>query len=1515
MAEIIRGGQAGSSDDINISQGDFREQLATITDAVKQLSGGAEIAPGAVVNDPLNAPYVLYVNPYTGKDTFVSGSYSTSGTATERIELQRLECGYTEARPFKTVNRAVIEAGIITAKSYYTSPLSNNDLVSIIMMPGATTAYNGVGVGSVSEWANGKEPTAAELTQFNPTVTGGILLPRGVSLCGLDLRKTIFRPDYVPSVADEASDYSNRRAIFKVTGTGYYFGFTFMDKVGSTASHHLLSAFEFASESELDEFYSKITDAFGGANNTGGINNSLAVTKDVEFEIVGPQPAAGSQTINTDTTNSASPYIFNCSIRSNYGLCGIFANGDKVTGFKSMVTANYTAVSLQRDLNAWQKYSGSNWGAFTDYQDYIDTSPNDVRMNPARRSFHVRAVNKAVIQEVSLFAIGQGVHHWTESGGEITITNSNSNFGGCAAISKGYRDSSFTNDTDWNVARIKVATNLSDKLNNVRRIYLGTVSAVTSSSITLTNDLGESEKVSGQPDILARDGYTFRANSYVWVENPLGEDWRTTFTSSAWSPANADQLNVNAALSAADGTIPGTNAAGDDNAIGKRVYIRRLVDTRTPSERRYTLLLSNTGTARIPVRDYVLQTDITAVNIDSEFAEENTLVVASSGSATVSGVNLAAEVSLRRADAPVAWSNTVYWKKGDTVRRSNKHFTCIEANNDATFDPSKWSESYVHMPTDFNPEDFYKNEADIIVFDNDTSGNEDSTTLGYNLSTVWTTDSLIAGQYQRSTDYLALHLFLYGLGFSTAQATELLIPKPEADRELDPSNTTDMNNYTPSGAANALANWAVELRRPSVIRLFGHAWEWSGYLNYTKALPKYQQDLSEQNRFTYYFTNAKGGRVYASGFNQEGFRVSPQGLEDITTGKTLSVENLGASDITIDDPTELTNLTLRGTTTINDTLDLNANTTFGPQTTASTSKTGVVELATAEQLRGTSIVAGTTEAELNNNISQNPQVVTAKGLNYWARNAGVVTRRDETLTVYVVPDNAVQGNSYTFNGVTAVLDKDPNRTGSALSDITPEEKTRAVTLSRAAQYANSILSEFESATYVLANGPYYTSVTFNHIAHIYGSPTSFSTDVEIADYTTGATPNTNVKSLQDNLSVPCFATPIQVGVGSTNQRITFQANSTYMRFNKGGSINGICWVGTERTLADTSNFPDSIYSANIRSYRSANSTSLANLLNAFLADLSEPGYQLDKFYGWPCVYIKDDFKVKNTIFGAKSPGKGAVGYGRLGPSIFVEGDADLQLQGVYLLGTVRLESSDLPAIQTNSNVGIYNSGSEVYGERHSQCFIASRTSNARGVRLQIINPGTNTINQSGGNYERNLDSNCIHILDSNGNYGLMTNRANTTGLRGATFKEFIGQMATGSFIYSGGYSSTYGNFTVQGHHHGFAGVFGDDCGSTEKGNGPDSISDTLDPLFLYRFNSYHDSFFQVADPPGSSNSVENTITKSSGVTFPVNPGTRVAAWTDSESNSLNIYNYVYKRGIDVNTGNLVGGFGGTYFYL
>ena len=57
--------------------------------------------------------------------------------------------------------------------------------------------------------------------------------------------------------------------------------------------------------------------------------------------------------------------------------------------------------SLQNDYSVWQKYVGG-LGCQLRGSDYVGVSPNDLRMDPDQRSFHIRGVNNAVLQLVSV---------------------------------------------------------------------------------------------------------------------------------------------------------------------------------------------------------------------------------------------------------------------------------------------------------------------------------------------------------------------------------------------------------------------------------------------------------------------------------------------------------------------------------------------------------------------------------------------------------------------------------------------------------------------------------------------------------------------------------------------------------------------------------------------------------------------------------------------------------------------------------------------------------------------------------------------------------------------------------------------------------------------------------------------------------------------------------------------------------------------------------------------------------
>ena len=142
---------------------------------------------------------------------------------------------------------------------------------------------------------------------FNNT-EGGAILPRGSSLVGYDLRRTVVRPLYVPDPADRLE---KRSAIFNVTGACYFWQFTIKDGdlepssplydrnegVGKVYyqngywdqlavpnySHHKLTVFEYADKEELGLYYQKI------AKLSISINQQLTILTNLLLEFRKPE--------------------------------------------------------------------------------------------------------------------------------------------------------------------------------------------------------------------------------------------------------------------------------------------------------------------------------------------------------------------------------------------------------------------------------------------------------------------------------------------------------------------------------------------------------------------------------------------------------------------------------------------------------------------------------------------------------------------------------------------------------------------------------------------------------------------------------------------------------------------------------------------------------------------------------------------------------------------------------------------------------------------------------------------------------------------------------------------------------------------------------------------------------------------------------------------------------------------------------------------------------------------------
>ena len=474
--------------------------------------------------------------------------------------------GNSPTRPFKTVQRAFLE---VSRFSYKSGPDNDRfDEFTVVLSPGDHYIDNRPGVDSASlipdfstnvnfDLGNSQN----DLYKFNST-TGGVIVPRGTSLVGMDLRKTKIRPLYVPNPTDISIPTTS---IFNVTGGCYFWQFSIFDgkqkvyfdatgnKANPTFSHHKITNFEFADADDLTLYYDKIGDAYENMVTDVNVDGAIEET-DLENRIVGPlsdkklieavtpQTLGGNATeikIKTkaphgyfvgqfvtvddtgltndlhgsflitrldpadntlfyyrvnesitslisgttyttaslppnrlnenaivqaeiDTVDSASPYMFNLSIRSVWGLCGMHANGSKVTGFKSMVCAQYTGVSLQKDDRAFTKFNDETAQFESAWDGVAETDPEELSTGSFAqtpyhtdgrayfknqwRNAHVRLSNDAFIQAVSIFAVGFADHFLIESGADISITNSNSNFGNTALDSIGFKGYSFFQD-------------------------------------------------------------------------------------------------------------------------------------------------------------------------------------------------------------------------------------------------------------------------------------------------------------------------------------------------------------------------------------------------------------------------------------------------------------------------------------------------------------------------------------------------------------------------------------------------------------------------------------------------------------------------------------------------------------------------------------------------------------------------------------------------------------------------------------------------------------------------------------------------------------------------------------------------------------------------------------------------------------------------------------------------------------------------------------------------------------
>ena len=486
--------------------------------------------------------------------------------------------GNSQTKPFKTIQRALIEA---TRFSYVEGKYNDRyNRVTIVVAPGTHyidnrpgyIAYDDAFTTSTLYYSRfgqvGLVLSPFDLnTNFDVTTTdnelyklnssnGGVIIPRGISLVGRDLKKTKIIPKYVPDPENSEIEASS---IFRLTGGSYVSNFTILDGdiVGSVYknyttisytpkfSHHKLTAFEYADGvnairindsflnivstlTELDNYYRKISDVFDTATarpiepdypsgsldiekrveeyriistatesigitsirSGNGVTPTTTITVELDsdladLQIDSPITIAGVSTavyngtfivsgitsatkftysvptvpnvtipginnatasIEVDTIESNAPELNNINKRSVYGMNSAHFDGQKVSGFKKAIVSRFYGTALQKDDAAFVRFNDdSDTYQGSDQVDNLHTDPDAV-YRPAYSSYHIKASNGAVVDIDSSQATGHTNQFVAESGSEIELTGSKSNYGENAFLSKGFRNSAYALD-------------------------------------------------------------------------------------------------------------------------------------------------------------------------------------------------------------------------------------------------------------------------------------------------------------------------------------------------------------------------------------------------------------------------------------------------------------------------------------------------------------------------------------------------------------------------------------------------------------------------------------------------------------------------------------------------------------------------------------------------------------------------------------------------------------------------------------------------------------------------------------------------------------------------------------------------------------------------------------------------------------------------------------------------------------------------------------------------------------
>jgi len=814
------------------------------------------------------------------------------------------------------------------------------------------------------------------LAAVNPQ-TGGLIVPRGISIDGTDLRKVRIRPMYVPELTPVQNDPQDKRtAIFKVTGGTYVSLLTFTDNPQYARSHNTVTSVTFASQEEINgsgsesSYYSRLNSLFRDIDGWGseGLEAIPAETaivatipqnkanraQDIQENQTGLLVDGGDSRANApvaypgatrirdtdgsilplpdiNSTRSSSPYVFNCSVRSIFGLNGLWAEGGRVSGFKSMVTANFTQVSLQTDPNCFQpttyfqdpptsKESGTG-------KQYKTCTTDEFKY----RSFGMRGSNDATIQIVSVFVIGNSDHFVSESGADLSITNSCSDFGDISLRGIGYKAKSFSQDeatTEPGYSGTRITqiipplplsySTLADgrpptledtEINTGAEIDYNKTLAYTVVNKTPSDEAPETIRVYVQNSNIASPftlssppsasdiafgqfSYTKKVSDGVWelAGGPTRENRKRIYVS------GFDELG-NSILYSGDLKNPDSTTTGFSNLDDRsKIFVW------DPSPQDYDgsgNLVTGSGSWYIPVTTSSIVEETTDTDGDGyllkgfDYAFRYKLITNPTGNDAVyatldfmfdkSAVKIIRATDKRKADDRVYRVVLDGYVKERGIRRPQPYYIMekqegvsgypLNDSNELRLDPltitqvRTYDEVFrpgsqdVEFPGQYVTYLTQGSQARNVFTGNHYPGiDNDYPELTEDPSESITKIALQAMQARAGVHYSA------ALGPSVAPIT------------------------IKTSASVTTTGFRIGLRRPSVIRASGHTWEWTGYLNYDTAFPTFQGEPLEQDfALGKIIVEEGGGRVYATGMNEEGSYYIGTTVFDLRSGEQFAI--------------------------------------------------------------------------------------------------------------------------------------------------------------------------------------------------------------------------------------------------------------------------------------------------------------------------------------------------------------------------------------------------------------------------------------------------------------------------------------------------------------------------------------------------------------------------------------------------------------------------------------------------